>query len=53
MKKMSVTFQEKLVVVYWKLVQMESGYDNSTEQETATFTKELEEPSEKRMSNLW
>ena len=42
-----------MVVGYWELVPVESGSDNSSEQETATVTKELEEPVEKRMSILW
>ena len=52
MKKMSVTVREKLVVGYWDLVRMESGADNSSEQDIATVTKELEEPSAKRNRNL-
>ena len=32
---------------------MESGYDNSLEQDTATFTKELEKPAATRMMILW
>ena len=32
---------------------MESGADNSSEQDTATANKELEEPESKRKSNLW
>ena len=47
MKKMRVTLREKLVVGYWELVPMESGYDNSLEHDTATVTKELDEPTEK------
>ena len=39
MKKMSVTVEAKLVVGYWELVPMEPGADNSSEQDTATFTK--------------
>ena len=30
MKKIRVTIQEKLVVVYWYLIPMESGSDNSS-----------------------
>ena len=44
MKKMRVTVRSKLVVGYSELVPMESGSDNSSEQDTATVTKELEEP---------
>ena len=40
-KKMRVTVQENLVVGYWELVPMVSGSDNSSEQNTATVTKEL------------
>ena len=50
---MRVTVQAKLVVVYWELVPMESVSDNSSEQDTATVTKELEEPAAKRMRILW
>ena len=53
MKKMKVTFREKLVVGYWELVPMESGSDNLSEQDTVTVTKELEEPAAKRMRILW
>ena len=52
-KKMRVTVQENLVVGYWELVPMVSGSDNSSEQNTATVTKELEEPAEKQMMILW
>ena len=53
MKKMRVTVQAKLVVGYWYLVPMESGSDNSSDQDTSTVTKELEESSAKRNSNMW
>ena len=39
MNQMSVTVQAKLVVGYWELLPIESGYDNSSYQETATVTK--------------
>ena len=45
MKKMMVTVREKLVVGYLYLVPMESGSDNSSDQDTATVTRELKEPS--------
>ena len=44
---MRVTVQAELVVGYWELVPMESGSDNSQEKDTATVTKELEEPAAK------
>ena len=50
---MRVTVKEKLVVVYWELVPMESGYDDSSEQDTVTATKDLEEPVAKQNRNLW
>ena len=40
---MRVTVQAKLVVSFWGFIPMESGYDNSSDQDTATFTKENEE----------
>ena len=43
----------KLVVGFWDLIPMESGYDNSEEQETSTVTKENEGPESKRERNLW
>ena len=52
MKKMRVIVQAKLVVGYWESVPMESGSDNSSEQDTDTVTKELEELAAKRMMNL-
>ena len=39
MKQMRVTVRAKLVVFYWELVLMESGSDNSLDQDTATVTK--------------
>ena len=50
---MRVTVQAKLVVGYWDLIPMESGADNSSEQDISKVTKELEETEEKRMRNLW
>ena len=50
---MRVTVRAKLVVVYWELVPMESGADNSSKQDISTATKELEEPSAKRNMTLW
>ena len=41
-KEMRLTVQAKLVVGFWKLIPMESGYENSEEQDTTTVTKELE-----------
>ena len=38
---MRVTVQAKLVVGYWELISMESGSDNSVEQDIATVTREL------------
>ena len=43
-KKMRFAVQAKLVLGYWELVPMESGADDSSYQDTATVTKELEEP---------
>ena len=37
--------QEKMVVGYWEFIPMELGADNSSEQDTVTVNKELEEPS--------
>ena len=53
MKQMRVTSRAKLVVGYWELVPMESGADNSSEQDTATVTKEVEEPTENQKKNFW
>ena len=53
MKQMRVTVRSKLVVGYWGLVPMESGADNSSEQDTATVTNELEEPEAKKNRVLW
>ena len=53
MNQMRVTVREKLVVGYWELVPMESGADNSSEHDTATVTKYLEEPTAKRKRTLW
>ena len=47
-----MTVQAKLVVGYWELVLMEKGADNSSEQDTSTVTRELEEPSAKKKRNL-
>ena len=44
---MRVEIQAKLVLGYWKLVPMEPGADNSSEQDTSIVTKELEEPATK------
>ena len=52
-KKMRVTVRTNLVVGYWELVPMESGSNNSSEQDTATVTKELEEPVSKQKKTLW
>ena len=52
MKPIRVIVQAKLVVGYWALVPMESGSGSSSEQYTATVTKELEEPSAKQKRNL-
>ena len=43
---MRVKVKAKLVVGYWEFTPMESGADNSAERETATVTKQLEEPTE-------
>ena len=53
MKTISVTVQAKLVVGYWYLVPIESVSDNSSEQDTATVTKDLEEPAANKMRTLW
>ena len=53
MNKMRMTIQVKLFVGYWELVPMESVSDNSSEQDTATVTKEFEEPAAKVMMTLW
>ena len=50
---MRVKFQSQMVVGYWELVSMESGADNSSDKYTATVTKQLEEPAEKRSMTLW
>ena len=50
---MRVTVLAKLVVGYWELVPMESGSDDSSDQDTAKVTKELEEPAATRMRTLW
>ena len=50
---MRVTVREKLFVVYQELVPMESGADNLSDQDTATVTKELEEPATNQKMNLW
>ena len=47
-----MTVLAKLVVGYWELVPMESGSDNSSDQDTATVTKDLEEPAAKKMRIL-
>ena len=52
-KKMWVKVQAKSVFCYWELVPMESGADNSSEQDTSTVTKELKEPSAKQKCTLW
>ena len=52
MKKIRVKFKANLVLGYWELVSMESGSYNSSEQDTATVTKEVEEPEAKRMRIL-
>ena len=50
---MRVTVRSKLVVVFWELINMESGYDKKEEQGTATVTKDNEETTEKRKMNFW
>ena len=42
MKKMRMKVRAKLVVGYWELVPMELVSDNSSDQDTATVTKDLE-----------
>ena len=44
---MRVTVQAKLVVGYWELFPIESGADNSSDQDIPTVTNELEEPEKK------
>ena len=39
---MMVTVREKLVVIFWDFIPLESGSDNSVEQDTATVTNENE-----------
>ena len=51
-KQIRVTFQNKLVVGYWKLVPMVSGDDNVSEQDTYIVTKDSEEPSAKQKRTL-
>ena len=51
-KKMRVKVQSKLVVGYCGLISLESGADNSAEQDTCTFTKEIDEPPTRRNVNL-
>ena len=54
MKQMGAAVPENLVVGYWKLVPIESGADKSSEQETATVTKELEEtPVKQKRTFCW
>ena len=43
-KKIRVKVRSKLVVGYWRLIYLESGANNSVDQDTATVTKELDEP---------
>ena len=50
---MRVIIQEKLVVGYWELVPMESGADNSSDYDTSTVIKGLEEPQSKQKRTLW
>ena len=50
---MRVTVRAKLVVGYLELVTMESGDDNSSEQDTSTATNDLKKPEAKRKRNLW
>ena len=42
-----------MVVVYWDFIPLKSGSDISAEQDTATVTKELEEPAAKRKMTLF
>ena len=44
--------QSKLVVAFWELIPMESGSDNSPEQDTDTFTKDNEKPAAKQKITL-
>ena len=46
-KQMMVTVPVKLVVGFGELIPMESGSDNSENQDTATVTKDNEEPAAK------
>ena len=49
---MRLIVREKLVIAYLELVPMESGDDNSSEQDTVTATKYLEEPAAKQKRYL-
>ena len=51
--QMRVTVQEKSVVGYWELFPMESGYENSSEQDTDTVTKDNQESEANLKSTLW
>ena len=48
-----MTVQVKLVVGFGELITMESGYDNSAEEDKSTVTKENEEPAAKRKRISW
>ena len=50
---MRVIVEKKLVVGYWELVPMESGADNSSDQDTDTVTNELEELVATLTMPLW
>ena len=52
-KKIRVTAQANLVVGFGELIPMESGSDNSVEQNTVTVTKKNEELTAKRNRNFW
>ena len=50
---MRVTVQEKLVVIFWELIPMESGYDNSAEKDTDKVIKENEESTANQERDFW
>ena len=51
-KKISIIVLANLVIGFCDLIPLEAGADGSEEQDTATVTKEVEEPEAKRMRIL-
>ena len=50
---MRVLVRGKLVVVFWELIPMELGANNSAYQDTATDTKQNQKPEKLQQSDLW